>query len=170
MVTVSEAVKTLRAAYGEAQQAFSNRLHMSLASIANYELGVRVPDAISARKLYLAALLIDRDDLAAVFAKVVAEALGELQFWDVVIQSESEHWKIRAVQRILSDPQFERLQKPLAKLLAPVEKYIQELAARQRVASEDMPNVIARMYKRQQGKTDPWGEASKAREQGKGKK
>src|SRR5215467_7600990 len=106
MVTdVSEAVKALRGVYGEAQQAFSNRLHMSLVSIANYELGIRVPDAISARKLYLAALLIDRDDLAAVFAKVVADALGELAFWDVVIQSESEHWKIRAVQRILSDPQ-----------------------------------------------------------------
>jgi transcriptional regulator with XRE-family HTH domain len=173
MVT-SEAVKALRGAYGEAQQAFSNRLHMSVASIANYETGARSPDAISARKLYLAALDIDREDLAAVFAEIIAEALGDQSgFWDVAIRSESEFRKIRAVQYVFHDPRFAHLQQPLAKLLAPVEAYLQTVVeAFERVAPANIPGVAAQKIKQQQkyGGTDPWGVGKKARKRRKEKK
>jgi transcriptional regulator with XRE-family HTH domain len=124
---ISEAVKELRREYGEAQQAFSTRLGMSMASIANYETGTREPDGASAIKLARAAAAKGRLDLQFVFDKIIRDSLGGLV---APIQNEDEHRKIRALQFVLYDPRFEHLRQPLAAMLAPVEAHLRRVEKR----------------------------------------
>jgi transcriptional regulator with XRE-family HTH domain len=123
MVT-SEAVRELRKAYGEAQQAFATRLGMSMASIANYETGAREPDGASAVKLMRAAAAKGRLDLQSVFESIVRDAMGGLV---APVQNEDEHRKIRAVQFILFDPRFEHLRRRLDEVLAEPEKHLRKI-------------------------------------------
>jgi transcriptional regulator with XRE-family HTH domain len=122
---ISEAVRKLREAYGdESQQAFATRLEMSIASIANFERGARIPDSGSAEKLARAAIAKGRDDLQAVFDTVIRDELGGLV---APIHTEDEHRKFRSVQYILFDPRFQHLQQDLNKLLAPVEAHLRKI-------------------------------------------
>lgn len=134
-MNVQQAVKELRKEYGEAQQAFSNRLGLSLSSIANYESGMRVPDGSSAIKLALAAQRKNRPDLEAVFAPIIRDSLGCVV---APIHTEDEHRKVRALQYVLFDPRFEHLREPLAELLGPVEKHLRTLEARSREKSRKL--------------------------------
>src|SRR5262245_41165394 len=120
-ISISEAVKQLRKEYRESQQAFSTRLGMSMASVANYEVGVREPDGASAIKLARAAQQINRLDLQAKFDEIIRDAMGGLV---APIRNEDEHRKVRALQFVLFDPRFEKLRKPLGDLLAPVEAHL----------------------------------------------
>ena len=128
MVT-SEAVRELRKAYGEAQQAFATRLDMSIASIANYETGVREPDGASAIKLARAAAGKGLLEIQRVFDNIIHDAMGGLV---APIQNEDEHRKIRAVQWVLFDARFQHLRQPLTDLLAPVEAHLRKLEKRSR--------------------------------------
>src|SRR5262252_717544 len=137
-MTVPEAVRELRKAYGLSQQLFSTLLGMAIASIANYEIGARTPDGAAAVKLYRAAEEKQRADLADVFVDIIYNATGGMV---APIRNEEERRKVRAVQLILSDPRFEHLQRPLNKLLAPVEKHIRESAAFIRLETSQMHAV-----------------------------
>ncbi len=62
------AVKELRALYGESQQAFSNRLGIALNSVSRYETGESRPAARILLKLGQLAREKGRQDLKAIFA------------------------------------------------------------------------------------------------------
>lgn len=148
---IGEAIRELRQAYGLSQQAFATLFGMAIASIANYETGARMPDGAAAVKLYRAAELKKRDDLADAFVEIIYAAMGGMV---APIRNEEERRKVRAVQLILSDPRFAHLQKPLSKLLAPVEKHIRESSAFVRLEADAIPDVAAQMIKlmQEQGK------------------
>jgi transcriptional regulator with XRE-family HTH domain len=143
-MAIGEAIRELRKAYGLSQQAFATLFGMAIASIANYETGSRIPDGPAAVKLYRAAQQKKRDDLTDAFVEIIYESMGGMV---APIQNEEERRKVRAVQLILSDPQFRHLRKPLEKLLAPVEKHIRESAAFVRLEADAIPAVAAQMIK-----------------------
>lgn len=149
MVT-SEAVRQLRKEYGESQQAFSTRLGMSMASIANYETGAREPDGASAIKLARAAQQKNRPDLQAEFDNIIRDAMGGLA---APIRNEDEHRKIRAVQFVLFDPRFEHLRKPLAELLAPVEAHLRKIEKRLREKDQELSQALDAITEAPKGKT-----------------
>jgi transcriptional regulator with XRE-family HTH domain len=123
-MNIPEAIRSLRQEYGEGQQKFSTRIGMSMASIANYESGMREPDGPSAVKLARAALDKERPDLARVFENIIRDSMGGLV---APIHTDDEHRKIRAVQYVLFDDRFKELRKPLDKLLAPVEDHLRNV-------------------------------------------
>jgi transcriptional regulator with XRE-family HTH domain len=135
----SQAVRELRKAYGEAQQAFATRLEMSMASIANYEAGSRVPDGASAVKLARAAAAKSRMDLQRVFDAIIHDAMGGLV---APIQNEDEHRKIRAVQFILFDERFADKRQRLAELLAPVEAHLRTVEKRLAKSAERLSTAL----------------------------
>lgn len=145
---IPEAVKTLRAAYGEAQQAFSNRLKMSMASIANFETGARTPDGSSAVKLARAATEIGRPELAAVFEEIVRDAMGGII---APIRNEDEHRTVRAVQFVLFDPRFEHLREPLKELLAPVDRHLRGIERRLQAKSKEIVSGFDALADKQKG-------------------
>jgi transcriptional regulator with XRE-family HTH domain len=147
-VITSDAVRELRKTLGESQQAFSNRLGLSISSITHYEGGQRAPDYAVTLKLYRAACDAKRKDLAAFFLQMVNTSTVARAV--VPVSGEEERIKIRALQSILNDSRFAHLRKPLAKLLAPVEKHIRESEAFQRVETADIPGVAEQMIKLQQ--------------------
>jgi len=71
MSDLVSAVKELRGALGDSQQAFANRLGMSLRAIANYEKD-REPAGKALYKLQQLALTHGRSDLALTFSKALA--------------------------------------------------------------------------------------------------
>jgi transcriptional regulator with XRE-family HTH domain len=91
-ITIFAAVRQLRKAYGETQQAFSNRLGMSIGSIANYEGGQRYPDGPSVIKLARAAGAIGRLDLVDVFQEVICDYVGCLV---VPVENADEYRKVQ---------------------------------------------------------------------------
>ena len=115
---VSEAVKELRRALGESQQAFAERLGLYISSIAHYEGGDRSPDYVVTLKLYRAACDAGRKDLAAFFLQLINA--GIVPQLAVPFQTESERENLRALQAILYDARFQHLREPLEGLLAPV--------------------------------------------------
>jgi transcriptional regulator with XRE-family HTH domain len=125
MVT-PEAVRELRKTLGESQQAFANRLGLSISSITHYEGGQRTPDYVVTLKLYRCACDADRKDLAAYFLMLINA--GIVPKVAVPFQSESERDTIRAVQTILNDTRFQHLREPLEKLLAPVKTHLSRIA------------------------------------------
>ena len=110
MIT-SEAVRELRKALGESQQAFSNRLGLSLSSIAHYEGGHRSPEYVVAQRLFRLACEVGRQDLADFFITICG---GEILTvgW---AYSEDDRRKIQAMLKILHDPKFRYIRKPLLK-------------------------------------------------------
>jgi transcriptional regulator with XRE-family HTH domain len=74
-VAINRAVRELRRAYGESQQAFATRLGLSMRAVANYEKR-RHPDTRSLILLTKAALEAGRKDLVAEFSKAM-DNLGE---------------------------------------------------------------------------------------------
>jgi len=171
-MTVSEAVRSLRKEYALSQQEFASLHSMAIASIANYETGARIPDAVAAMKLYRAAQEKQCDNLADAFVAIIYEAIGGMV---APIRNEEERRKVRALQLILSDPRFAHLRRPLDKLLAPVEKQVRESAALVRLEAADIPALARQMIMLQQKQagtpSNPWGIEEKTREeQPKGKK
>ena len=152
-VVISEAVRELRKTLGESQQAFSNRLGLSLSSVAHYEGAVRQsPDFAVILMLFRVAAEVGRKDLAAFFLQAInADRAARVM---VPVESEDERSKIRALQSILHDPQFSNLRKPLLKLLAPVEAQLQQTAALERVEAADIPAVARQMIKAQQKQSE----------------
>jgi transcriptional regulator with XRE-family HTH domain len=125
-VLVSEAVKELRRALGESQQAFAERLGLYISSIAHYEGGDRSPDYVVTLKLYRAACEAGRKDLAAFFLQLINA--GIVPQVAVPFQTESERENLRAVQAILYDSRFRHLREPLEALLAPVRADLSRVA------------------------------------------
>jgi len=132
-MVISEAVRKLRMACGESQQTFSNRLVLSISSIAHYEWGQRSPDYAVTLGLYRAACDVGRKDLASYFLQMINA--GMVARVVVPVQSEDERSKIRALQAILHDSQFGHLRMRLADLLAPVEAYLRRTEAAQQAES-----------------------------------
>jgi transcriptional regulator with XRE-family HTH domain len=128
IVTISEAVKELRKALGESQQAFATRLGLYISSVAHYEGADRAPDYLVTLKLYRAACDADRKDLAAFFLQLINA--GIVPKVAVPFQSESERESIQALQAILYDARFEHLREPLEELLAPVKAHLSRIAKR----------------------------------------
>ena len=118
---VGEAIRSLRKDYGMSQQYFATYLRMSISSLANYEIGVRSPDAAAAVKFYRAADEINREDLVDLFASIYREAMGGLVS---PVRDEAEQLKVKALRLILSDARFEDLRGPLNEVLAPVEAHL----------------------------------------------
>jgi transcriptional regulator with XRE-family HTH domain len=144
-MVISEAVRELRKAYGEAQQAFATRLGMSMASIANYETGARVPDGASAIKLARAAADKGLLEIQRVFDEVIRDAMGGLV---APIRNEDEHRKIRALQFILFDPRFEHLRQPLNELLAPVEAHLRQVERKLQKSGRQVMDAMDEMAKK----------------------
>jgi transcriptional regulator with XRE-family HTH domain len=71
---VSRAVRELRQAYGESQQAFAYRMKTSIRTIARYET-VRPPRGAELGQFLELAIAKQRNDLAEVFARAVADEL-----------------------------------------------------------------------------------------------
>ena len=136
---VPEAIRELRREYNEAQQHFASRVGLSIASIANYEVGIREPDSGAAIKLARAAADVKRHDLQLVFDTIIRDALGCLV---APIRNEDERRKVRALQFILFDPRFEHLRSPLNELLAPVDAHLRRLEKR---SAEKGREVIAEL-------------------------
>jgi transcriptional regulator with XRE-family HTH domain len=79
MDSVVGAVKTLRQRLGESQQAFANRLGLSIRAIANYEKDRRPTGMVLASLARAAAALPtgdERDDLINTFMSALVEELG----------------------------------------------------------------------------------------------
>jgi transcriptional regulator with XRE-family HTH domain len=103
-MTISEAIRQLRYAHDESQQVFSNRLHMSKASVAHYEGGSRIPDGVATMRLYSAAVDIGRDDLAAVFGNLMKQRMdqggmgvtesGEIEYWKMILRDAEQRKKL----------------------------------------------------------------------------
>jgi len=74
-MNLSEAVKELRHQLGESQQAFSNRLGLSMAAIVKYEAG-RAPTGKALAQLAHVAAEAGRHDLAYLFAAALIKELG----------------------------------------------------------------------------------------------
>jgi transcriptional regulator with XRE-family HTH domain len=76
-MTVFQAIRALRKHIGESQQAFSNRLGMSMSAIVKYEAGKgRSPEASSLVALAHVALEVGRSDVAQIFADQLIWQLG----------------------------------------------------------------------------------------------
>jgi hypothetical protein len=71
---VSRAVRELRQAYGESQQAFAYRMKTAIRTIARYET-VRPPRGAELGQFLELAIAKQRNDLAEVFARAVADEL-----------------------------------------------------------------------------------------------
>jgi transcriptional regulator with XRE-family HTH domain len=71
---LSRAVRELRAHLGESQQAFSNRLGLSMATIVKYEAG-REPTGRALAQLAHAAAEAGRHDLAYLFGRALVKEL-----------------------------------------------------------------------------------------------
>lgn len=71
----TQAVRDLRAAFGDNQQAFAARVDVSLRAIANYEKD-RVPNAKALYKLAKLASQIGRGDLSDIFSKAFQVDFG----------------------------------------------------------------------------------------------
>jgi transcriptional regulator with XRE-family HTH domain len=71
---VSRAVRELRQAYGESQQAFAYRMKTAIRTIARYET-VRPPRGAELGQFLELAMAKHRNDLAEVFARAIAEEL-----------------------------------------------------------------------------------------------
>jgi transcriptional regulator with XRE-family HTH domain len=127
-VTTSEAVKELRKALGESQQAFASRLGLYISSVAHYEGGDRSPDYVVTLKLYRAACEAGRKDLAAFFLQLINA--GIVPQVAVPFQTESEHANLQALQAILYDARFQHLRGPLEDLLGPVKAHLSKTAKR----------------------------------------
>jgi transcriptional regulator with XRE-family HTH domain len=124
LISISEAIRELRRAYGESQQYFATRLKISISSLANYEIGTRRPDTAALLKLYGAAEdlnLTARDPLtnlegklSDVFARAVRESAGgQVE----PIRNEAERIRLRVLRFILNDPRGEHLRQRLVDLL-----------------------------------------------------
>jgi transcriptional regulator with XRE-family HTH domain len=74
-MALSDAVRELRKHLGESQQAFSNRLGLSMATIVKYEAG-REPTGKALAQLAHAAAEAGRHDLAYRFARALIDELG----------------------------------------------------------------------------------------------
>jgi len=74
-MSLSEAVRELRKTLAESQQAFSNRLGLSMATIVKYEAG-REPTGRALAQLAHAAAESGRHDLAYQFARAIIRELG----------------------------------------------------------------------------------------------
>jgi len=74
----SDAVRELRKHLGESQQAFSNRLGLSIATVVKYEAG-REPTGKSLLALAQTAREAGRHDLASVFMRTLVHSLGLLE-------------------------------------------------------------------------------------------
>jgi transcriptional regulator with XRE-family HTH domain len=136
-VLISEAVKELRKALGESQQAFASRLGLYISSIAHYEGGDRSPDYVVTLKLYRAACEAECKDLAAFFLQLVNA--GIVPKVAVPFQSESERESIQALQAVLYDDRFQHLREPLEELLAPVKAHLARIAKRTEKKGERKP-------------------------------
>jgi transcriptional regulator with XRE-family HTH domain len=128
VLTSQEAVRQLRQAFAESQQAFANRLGLSISSITHYEGGQRSPDYAVTLKLYRAAIDAGRKDLADFFLMLINA--GIVPKVAVPFQSESERESIQALQAILYDARFEHLRAPLEQLLAPVKAHLSRITKR----------------------------------------
>jgi transcriptional regulator with XRE-family HTH domain len=71
---VSRAVRELRQAYGESQQAFAYRMKTAIRTIARYET-VRPPHGAELGQFLELAIAKQRNDLAEVFARAIADEL-----------------------------------------------------------------------------------------------
>jgi transcriptional regulator with XRE-family HTH domain len=74
-----KAVKSLRERFGESQQAFSNRLGLSIKTIANYE-GGRCPSGKPLLALAQAAAMSGDADLQSIFGDAISEELDGWEF------------------------------------------------------------------------------------------
>jgi transcriptional regulator with XRE-family HTH domain len=74
-VGIKEAFLALRSEYGESQQAFANRLGISIRAVANYEKD-RVPRGKTLYALEIAAEQAGRKDLSAIFEDALQAELG----------------------------------------------------------------------------------------------
>jgi transcriptional regulator with XRE-family HTH domain len=72
---VVKAVKALREHFGESQQAFANRLGISIRAIANYEKD-RVPTGMALVSLARASSVAGKRDLTNTFMKAFMDELG----------------------------------------------------------------------------------------------
>jgi hypothetical protein len=98
--------------------------------------------------LYRVACEAGQKEIADFFLQMINVGMGARAV--VPVQSEDERSMIQALQSILYDARFSHLRKPLAKLLAPVQAHLQEMAAFERVEAADIPAVAHQMIKRQQ--------------------
>jgi transcriptional regulator with XRE-family HTH domain len=74
-MTTTEAIRLLRAQMGLSQQAFSNRLGISLHGVQNYEAG-RIPDPKRLYALLQLAIKFKRPEIAEVFRAEARRMLG----------------------------------------------------------------------------------------------
>jgi transcriptional regulator with XRE-family HTH domain len=125
---ISEAVKQLRQALGESQQAFASRLGLYISSVAHYEGGNRSPDYVVTLKLYRAAIDAGRKDLAGFFLMLINA--GIVPKVAIPFQNDAERESIQALQAILYEARFEHLRAPLEQLLAPVKAHLARIAKR----------------------------------------
>lgn len=136
-MVISDAVKELRKALGESQQAFAGRLGLYISSVAHYEGGQREPDYLVVMKLYRVACEAGRKDLAAFFLQLINA--GIVPRVAVPFQSESERDAIHAVQAILHDARFQHLRGQLEELLAPVKIRLSGIAKRRERRTTNRP-------------------------------
>ena len=72
---VSEAVRMLRLAYGESQQAFAYRMKTAIRTIARYET-IRPPKGKALSEFFRVAVEIGNQDLATVFRNALTAEMG----------------------------------------------------------------------------------------------
>ena len=75
-MSINRAIRQLRHVLGDSQQAFADRLGLSIRTVANYEKSRR-PDVQSLVRLETAARSVGRNDLVARFAKAVDDRVTE---------------------------------------------------------------------------------------------
>ena len=97
---LGEAIRALRYIHGGSQQAFSLLFQTSLNSVARWERGVQVPDAIHLKQLEQLAQKSGQPKLAEIFSMCAAG--NPLQRQIIVARDEEQFHQLQTLQRILS--------------------------------------------------------------------
>jgi transcriptional regulator with XRE-family HTH domain len=134
---VTEAVRELRLALGESQEAFAQRLKASVRSIARYET-IRPPRGKPLAQLHRIAVEENLKGVAAVLSQALTRELygdgdglperfdkspPRARAFHLGLKKDSEGELIlEAVNRVLQNTRYKHLQKPLIAVLAPIIK------------------------------------------------
>jgi transcriptional regulator with XRE-family HTH domain len=118
-MTTRQATQQLRRHLDDSQQAFANRLGLSIRAIANYESD-RTPTGRVLARLETLAVQQGRDDLAAVFRDAINKELGPRVPLGNQPETATEDILVTAVLTVLRDQRYADLRPKLRQLLREV--------------------------------------------------
>ena len=148
------AVKRLRAKLGDSQQAFANRLGLSIRAIANYESNRR-PTGKALAALAKVADAVGETDLANSFLSALGAELGAayappwIREFPITVKDSREYIFMRIAQEMVANPKYFGLWKPFLDLTSPI---YADLEAQGKLKADQFHQLIEQLEPKKGGK------------------